>query len=95
MITENIDVYFAPFGRAAEYNGTPIKVIFDKEVIDYNVGGTSGENFLLSALCNSVDVPSLSHNDTLEISSITYYIVDWEVLENEDLTLCYLSKDEV
>ena len=96
MITEDIDIYFTPFGSTAYYNGgsTAIKVIFDKEILEYNFGGTKTENFQLSALCRTADVPSLSANKTLKIGTTTYYIVDWEVLENSDLTLCYLSKHQ-
>lgn len=96
-ITEDINIHFYEEGEPGFYNGSSseIPVIFSKNIDQFLNGETVVKDAEITALCKSSQVPSLTVNKTLNVRSKTYYIVEWDVLQNSDLTLCYLSENQV
>jgi hypothetical protein len=63
------------FAAAATYGGTTISVLFDAAGTIQNINGVLVETSAPQATCLSSDVASATHNDTITINGITYYIM--------------------
>ncbi|MBI3582379.1 MAG: hypothetical protein HY096_00330 [Nitrospinae bacterium] len=100
MITDNdIDVFFSDdFAQDATYtpqggSASTIKVIFDNDFKTIDMA-TGIESAGPSVTCKALDVASVKHNDTLVISSVTYYVSGIQK-DGTGITILLLSKDMV
>src|SRR3990172_7327844 len=84
-----VDAIYTPQGGQA----SSIKVLFDNDfkVIDLSTGIESAAP---AVTCKTSDVASVKHNDTLVISSVTYYVSGIQQ-DGTGITILILSKDMV
>jgi len=84
-----VDAIYTPQGGQA----SSIKVLFDNDfkVIDLSTGIESAAP---AVTCKTSDVASVKHNDTLVISSVTYYVSGIQQ-DGTGITILILSRDMV
>ena len=98
--TEDIDVFFYEEGESGVYtdsssNTHDATCIYDKTIQESFFDQSVIRNNEISVMCKTEEVPDMAINNRLKIRNTNYYIKDYYTLDNEDLTLMFLSKNQV
>lgn len=97
MITEDYKIYFAEFGEPVDYTGSnsakTIKIIWERDIAESFFGDTSVRNDQIFCLVKSSDITDWKRNSYIVRKGIKYYMVDKTILDNDEITIVYLSKD--